>query len=317
MEFRFAIMGAGKIARKFCDAVGRVEGAVVAAVASKSAERAESFATEHGIGAFYGSYEEMLRKEKPDCVYIATTPDSHYALSMLCLDYRTPVLCEKAMFMHTDEAEKVFARAKELNVFVMEALWSRFLPTMNHARQWLRDGKIGAPVYGEMSLGFIAPNDPENRYLNPKLGGGAAFDITVYCYHRLSWMLEREVERSSFEVVTGPTGVDVTELVLLRFTGNVPAVIKCSIAAASDKRLVIHGTEGRIVINGMPSATDADLIAPDGQTLEHFADTETPNGFIFEIEEAIRCVREGLFESPTVPHSATLSCTRLLDRLTH
>ncbi|BDF46523.1 hypothetical protein CE91St56_36460 [Lachnospiraceae bacterium] len=104
-NFKFAIMGAGNIANKFCDAVKRMEDCEVAAVASKSMDRAENFAEKNGIKAAYDSYEKMLAEEKPDCVYIAVTQDAHFALCMLCLDYKTPVLCEKAMFLNSAQAE--------------------------------------------------------------------------------------------------------------------------------------------------------------------------------------------------------------------
>lgn len=315
-DFRFAIMGPGRIARHFCEAVGMVEGCCVAAVASKSRERADAFAAEHGIPAAYGSYEEMLKAEKPDCVYISATTDGHYPLSMLCLDYGVPVLCEKAMFMNSADAETVLNRSKEQNVFVMEALWSRFLPAVAKAKRWLNEGRIGAPVYADMSLCFIAEDDPENRFFNPKLGGGAAFDITVYAYHLVTCMLDRPVESISVESVAGPTGVDVTELILMRFEGGVPAVIKCSFKTAAENALTIQGTNGRIVIPNPHCAEEALLYDAQGRQLEHYKDDETQNGFTYQISETVRCIRSGKAESETVPHSATLNCARLFDRIT-
>ena len=146
-NFRFAIMGAGNIANKFCDAVKRMGDCEVAAVASKSMERAQGFAEKNGIKAAYDSYEKMLAEEKPDCVYIAVTQDAHYALCMLCLDYKTPVLCEKAMFLNSAQAEEVLSRAEKEKVFVMEAMWSRFLPAIKMAKQWMDEGKIGTPSF--------------------------------------------------------------------------------------------------------------------------------------------------------------------------
>lgn len=314
-EFRFAIMGAGKIAHQFCDAVNRVEGCRVAAIASKSLGRAEDFARANGIPAAYGSYEEMLITEKPDCVYIATTTDGHYPLSMLCLDHKTPVLCEKAMFMSSREAQTVLDRARELNVFVMEALWSRFLPMNCRARDWLERGRIGEPVYADMSLCFIADSDPENRYFSPKLGGGASFDLTVYGYHLVTWMLQRPIRRVSVESVAGPTGVDVTEMVMLRFEGNVPAIIKCSFMTFADNALTVQGTNGRIVVPDAHCGSEALLYDAQNNLIEHFRDTETANGFTFEIAEVVRCIREGRIESDVVPHAATLECARIFDRI--
>lgn len=314
-SFRFAIMGAGKIARKFCDAVAQIADCRVAAVASKSLDRARAFAGENQIPAFYDSYEEMLRRERPDCVYIATTCDSHYPLGMLCLDYHTPVLCEKAMFTGGAEAERFFDRAQSQRTFAMEALWSRFLPAIRQTRDWVSGGRIGAPVFCEMGIGFRAPDDAQNRYFNPALGGGAACDITVYGYQILTWVLDKGVERASVEAVPAGTGVDATELVLMRLQGDIPAVIKSSFMTDVEERLVVYGTRGRIVVPHPHYAGEAFLYGPDGSEAEHFVDRGPENGFVYEIMEAMRCVRENRVQSDVVPHASTLACARLFDQI--
>ena len=214
-----AIMGAGNIANKFCDAVKRMEDCEVAAVASKSMDRAENFAEKNGIKAAYDSYEKMLAEEKPDCVYIAVTQDAHFALCMLCLDYKTPVLCEKAMFLNSAQAEEVFTRAEKEKVFVMEAMWSRFLPAVKMAKQWMEEGKIGTPSFIDTAIGFLAPVDKDNRYYSPKLGGGAAYDITVYAYELTTFMIERPAEDVQVSAVWSDTGVDISDQVTIRYPG--------------------------------------------------------------------------------------------------
>ena len=134
-NFRFGIMGAAKIANKFCEAVSLIDNCEVCAVSSKSYERAKDFATARGISKNYGNYSEMLEAEKPDCVYIAVTNNDHYRLTMMCVERGIPVLCEKAMFQNSEEAKKVFEVAAKNKVFVMEAMWSRFLPAINKAKR--------------------------------------------------------------------------------------------------------------------------------------------------------------------------------------
>ena len=112
-KFRFAILGAGHIARQFCDAVSRIDGCEVCAVASKSLARAENFAKENGVESYYDDYETLLEKEKPDCAYIAVTTNDHYRLSALCVNHSVPVLCEKAMFQNSEEAKNLYALASE------------------------------------------------------------------------------------------------------------------------------------------------------------------------------------------------------------
>lgn len=152
--FRFAILGAAKIGANFCDAARRAEGVTVAAVASKSMERARAFAEANGVEHYYADYAEMLDREKPDCAYVDVTPHDHFRLSMLCLEKGVPVLCEKAMFLNSADAERFFAAAREKKLFAMEALWSRFQPALNRAKEWLEAGRIGETVLAESALGF-------------------------------------------------------------------------------------------------------------------------------------------------------------------
>ena len=313
--FRFAIMGAGNIARHFCEAVELVDGCAVCAVASKSPERAERFAKERGIPSFYDDYGRMIEEHRPDCVYVATTTDAHYELSMLCVEHNTPVLCEKAMFTSTGDARACFREAEARRVFAMEAMWSRFLPAIQCAREWVASGRIGRPVCAEMSLGFQAPDDPANRYFNPALGGGAAFDLTVYGHELLTWVLDRAVTRVSAEVMRAPTGVDASELVLLRLGGDVPATITASLEARLDEKMAIYGTAGKIVIPRAHMAMEALLYGADGAVVSRFVDRETQNGFVYEIMDVMDAVRGGRTQSDTVPHSATLACAEMFDQI--
>ena len=312
-DFRFAIMGAGKIARSFCDAVSLVEDCTVCAVASKSMDRAVQLAAEKGIPAAYDSYEKMLIAEQPDCVYISTTCEAHYELSMLCVRHGAAVLCEKAMFTCLKEAETFFAFAEQKRVFSMEALWSRFLPANNKARTWIREGKIGQVVTAEMGVGFAADPSPDNRYFSPHLGGGAANDLTVYGLQILPWVLDRPIMRVHAEATAAFTGVDATSMVLLRLGEDVPAVIRSSLLARVDEELVVYGSQGKIVVPHAHFANEAFLLRPDGTQEAHYKDDITRNGFTYEVEETMRCVKEGRTESSVVPHASTLTCANIFD----
>ncbi|MDO4285993.1 MAG: Gfo/Idh/MocA family oxidoreductase [Eubacteriales bacterium] len=318
-KFRFAVMGAGGIANKFCDAVRELDesgvcGAEVVAVASKSAERAQSFADRNGIPAAYDSYEEMLQKEKPDGVYIAVLPNDHYRLTMLCLDYRTPVLCEKAMFMNSAEAKEVFARSKELGIFVMEAMWSRFLPALQQAKRWIEEGRIGTPRVGDAMIGFRAPDGAENRYHKAEHGGGAAHDILVYAYEIMTWMITDPVQSAEVSVLWEETGSDLTDHVILRFP-QATASLTATFAAPVETRLIVGGDQGMVVLPSMHYASEAFLYDVQGRPVEHFIDSKTKNGFIYEIREMIECVRAGKIQSETVPHSCTIACSELFDQV--
>ena len=311
--FRFAVMGAGHIARKFCDAVALVDGAEVCAVASKSMDRARALCDEKGIPAAYDDYERLLTQEKPDCAYISTTCDAHRDLTMLCCSHGVGVLCEKAMFTNLNDAARCFEYAVRQGVFTMEALWSRFLPANLQARAWVREGRIGRPVAAEMGIGFAADPSPENRYFSPALGGGAANDLTIYGLQILSFTLDRPIAEAYAVAVPAPTGVDGTSIVALRLGDDVPAAVRSSLMASVDEKLVVYGTAGKIVVPHAHYASEAVLLRPDGTEAARFRDETTVNGFTYEIAETMRCVRAGLTESPEVPHAATLACAGVFD----
>jgi predicted dehydrogenase len=235
---------------------------------------------------------------------------------MLCLDHRVPVLCEKAMFVSSDQAETVFARAKELNVFVMEAMWSRFLPAVIQAKQWLTEGLIGKPQSLDLAIGFVAPADKTNRYFNPELGGGVAYDITVYAYEIATYMIAEPIEDMQVAAVWADTGEDVTNHIILRYK-NVLASLRTSIVSALDQGqgLVIYGDSGKIVVPKPHFASEALLYTNQQELRIHYKDEQTQNGFVYQIQEAMACIRNGQIESATVPHELTLQCARLFDRI--
>lgn len=312
--FSFAIMGAGNIAGHFASAIQLLKECEISAVASKSMERAQSFSDRYGIAYAYDNYEKMLQEVHVDCVYIATTTDSHYQLCMLCMKYHVPVLCEKAMFQNSVQAKEVFDYSEREGIFTMEALWSKFLPAYGQAKQWLKGGRIGRPVFINTSIGFKAPEDVKNRYFNLALGGGAAYDITVYAYELTLDILEQPVRNSSIYVEWGKSGADVSEQISIRFESCM-AMLQTSFMTKLDETMIIHGEEGRIILPSPHMSKEAFLYDSDNKQIEHYTDTMTKNGFVYEIEEVMKCINEVLHESRTQPHSATLQCTRLFDEI--
>ena len=311
MSFRWVILGAGSIAGKFADAVQRIDGAEVIGVGSRSAERGAAFAQKHDI-PHAGSYADMLAL-RPDAAYIAATTEAHADLTRLCIGAGIPVLCEKAMFTNAKEAEAVFALAKEKSVFCMEAMWSRFLPSIVEMKRQLDAGAIGQVKHFDIAIGWAAYSGPGSRFYLKELGGGAAYDLLVYCYELAEYFLGAPEKIEHVAVQWASTGVDETEVITLRYPWGL-ANLTASIGVRLDERTVIMGEQGQLRMLKPHYGSEFVLRRPDG-TEEAWRDEQTENGFVYETMEVMRCVREGLLESPTVPHELTIRCARLFDLL--
>lgn len=311
-QFQFGILGAGSIAHKFCDAVGKVDGACVAAVASKEQKRAWRFAKRHQIEDFYDNYEQLLVREDLDAIYIATTHNFHYENIMRCLEHDKPVLCEKSMVPTAAQAQEIFGLAREKNLFVMEAMWSRFLPHINQARQWIKEGRIGSLETAGCTIGFSASRDPSHRINDPALGGGAAYDIGVYAIELMTYLIDEPILEVHSMLARSETGVDKTDHITLRFPSCI-ASLQATTAATVREELCIYGSEGFIRIPRAHCSHSCTLYNKRGIPVKRFH-KNYGNGFVFEVRDTMRCIHAGKFESETVPHSATLQCAEVFDR---
>ena len=308
---RFGIMGAGKIAHKFADAVSKVDGAVVTAVASKSAERAEAFAEQNHIPYFYGSYQEMLERDDIDAVYIATTMNYHYENILECLKWNKHVLCEKCMVLSYSQAKEVITLAKQKHLFLMECMWVRFLPKTQKVKQWIDEGRIGKLKLAQGNLGFNAPFDPNSRMYSPALGGGAMYDLGVYLIEVPSYFTENKLTGVSSVIIRAVTGVDETVNLNLRY-GDYLVNAQCSIATKLPEDGYLYGEDGYIVMKYLHLGNTVKLYGKDRKLLEEFVQ-EDVNGFIYQVEEAIRCIENGELESKIASHQMTLDCCKIFD----
>lgn len=308
---KFGIIGAGQIAVKFCEAVKLVEGAEVLGVASRTPGKAEEFAKEQQLPASYDSYEEMLANPDIDVVYIATTHNFHYENAMQCIAYKKAILCEKCFVLTKKQAEEVFAAAKEAEVFVMEAMWSRFLPAIQKAKEWIRSGQIGEIQLANCLIGFKASSDPKNRILNPELAGGAVYDIGVYAIELMTYLIDEPIKEVQTMTTYAATGVDKLDNITVRFE-NCLANLQCMVSANCPNGLYIYGSEGYIHIPDMHFGEGCHLYLEQGEA-EHFSKPHI-NGFEHQIEEVVNCIKEGKLESEIMPHKDTILCAEIFDK---
>ena len=311
---RFGIIGAGGIANKFCDAVKRTEYAEVCAVSSKSMERARAFAEKNGVPLFYDSYETMLKEAEIDAVYIATTHNFHMDNIRLCFEYGKHVLCEKAMVLTAEDAREVFRLAKERNLFCMEAMWSNFLPPVQKAKEWITSGAIGEIQAVSAVIGFNGGGNPESRLYNPALAGGAMYDIGVYPAEIVSYLVGEPVE--DCVGMWRPhkiTGVDERVSFLLRYA-SCDAAIQCMLCSNAREYMIFNGSNGCIELPFSSGGFIARRYDGRRQLAETYEE-RFDNGFVYEIEEVVRCINEGRITSDVMPPEATIQCAEIYDKI--
>lgn len=309
--FKFGIMGAGNIANRFCDAVRRINGDIqVAAVSSKSEERAKSFAEKNDIPHYYAGYENMLSSEELDAVYIATTNNFHYSDCILAIEHGLPVLCEKPLMMSSGEARKVFKRAEEKNVFVMEGMWSRFIPCVQKAHEWISSGRIGTVKIANYLGGINAPED--HRIYVPELGGGAMYDLAVYPFEIVTYLVNQKLVDYKYSIRWLNSQIDENDSLILNFE-ECDATIQSSLHTRIPSPSGFYGTEGFIQMEKTHMASKVSLYDEAFNLVESF-EHPCENGFEWEIEHVRDCVRSGLIESPIMPWKDTLLCAKVFDR---
>lgn len=313
-NIRFGIIGAGNIANRFCSAVELVDGAKVCAIASKSMERAQAFAEKNDIADFYDSYEDMLKKADIDAVYIATTHNFHMENIRLCLEYGKHILCEKAMVLTAHDAREVFRLAKEKNLFCMEAMWSNFLPQTQKAKEWITSGAIGEIQAVSAVIGFNGGGNPESRLYNPDLAGGAMYDIGVYPAEIVSYLVGEPIEDCIGIWRPHPvTRVDERTSLIIRYS-TCDAAIQCLLTSNAREYMIFNGTKGCIELPWGSSGYTAKRYDDRRQLVETYEE-RFEHGFVYEIEEMIRCISEGRITSDIMPPEATIQCASLYDKI--
>jgi predicted dehydrogenase len=243
----WGIIGTGAIAHRFAADLIHVSDANLIAVASRSGENARAFANRFGIPHPHGSYKELAGDPQVDAVYIATPASAHKANIELCLHAGKAVLCEKPLTINARQAEEVVALARQKQVFLMEAMWTRFVPLMVKLRELLAQGVLGEVRHLMADLGSEVAFDPQGRVYNEQLGGGAVLQKGVYLLSLASMVLGSPSTVKSFSIAA-ETGVDEATGVLLGYRGSM-ATLWCSVGVRSGRRGAIVGTKGEIVIH--------------------------------------------------------------------
>jgi predicted dehydrogenase len=310
---RWGIIGTGAIAHAFARDLRLGGDGVVVAVGSRSQESAEAFGDEFGVPGRHGSYEALVASPQVDVVYVATPHPTHRDNAMLALEHSKPALVEKAFTMTAAEARELVSVARAKSLFLMEAMWTRFLPHVVAIREILDRKALGEIVCVSADHGQWFARDPASRLFAPELGGGALLDLGVYPVSFASMILGQP---SRIEAVITPafTGVDGETSMLFGYDCGAQAVLSCTSSARTATRASIVGTEARIEVDGdfyAPSAFS--LIDREGEVTRYEFEHEG-RGLRHQAAEVARCITEGRTESEIMPLEESVAIMETMEK---
>ncbi len=325
MPVRWAIVGPGRIAHAFAKALSSLPNGQLTWVQGRDAARTQAFATQYSVpsqGAVQVTQDlaTLLAQADVDAVYVATPHSAHAQAVAACLRAGKAVLCEKPLVPNHAQGAALVALARQHNSFLMEALWTRFLPIYVQVGAWLRDGTIGTLHGVQSSFCFATAYDANSRLFDPALAGGALLDLGVYNLSMTRWVLQQALGACPEPVdvqVQGrlaPTGVDQRVAGTLVFDAGLVAQFMCGFDSQSDNRLSIQGALGHIRVGPNFSRATQAVLTRHGHEPVALNAPLAVNGFEGEIAETIRCLRAGLIESPQMRHADSVATRGWMDK---
>jgi predicted dehydrogenase len=307
-------MGTGGIAHAFATDLALLPDARIVAVGSRTQASADAFADRFDIPRRHASYADLASDPDVDAVYVATPHPDHHRSAQLAIQAGKATLVEKPFTVNAFEALDLISEARTRQTFLMEAMWTRFLPHVVRIREIIGSGRIGEVRSLTADFGSWSPPDPTHRSYDPELGGGALLDLGIYPVSFASMLFGTP---TSVLAASHPafTGVDAQTSVILAYAGGQQAVLLTSLEARTSNRASINGTRARIEI-------DADFFAPTTFRVIDLDGREEPydvphegRGLRHQAAEVGRCLAASLTESPVLPLSETLAVMETLDAI--
>ena len=310
---KLGILGPGRIARTVAPTLVALPEMECYAVASQTPGKAEEFARDFGFEKAYNSYEEMLQDPAVELVYITTPHSHHYEQMMLCLNHGKHVICEKAFTMNADQARKVREFASEKGLYVAEAIWTRYMPSRQMIADILASGVIGSVNTLTANLSYNVAF--KERLMTPELAGGALLDIGIYGLNFALMQFGDDIERIESTVRLTDTGVDGMETITIFYHDGRMAVLTHSIFCRGDRKGIIHGEKGYIVVENINNPQSVSVYDAADKLLAHHEVPKQISGYEYEFREAVRCIGEGKTEADSMPMARTVQVMDIMDSL--
>lgn len=307
----WGMIGLGKIAHKFAEGLTFVDNASLYGVASSNVERGKEFAKQHSATKTFGSYEELAKSDEVDVVYIASFNHQHYEHAKLCLENGKHVLCEKPLTTSSAQTRELFEIAQEKNLFFMEALWTRFMPSILYLEDLVAKKKYGEIKKIDVTFGFEADSNPEGRLLNKELGGGALLDIGIYPLFLVTLLLG-EPEEIDSNVEIGDTGVDIHSEMEYKYP-NAVATIQCSFREQLPNEAIIEFEQATVTLKSMWHCPTDIILTTDHEELVPI--NWVGNGYNYEAQFVSDVLLKGKTTQKLMPNSFTISLIEQIEQL--
>ena len=314
---RWGILGCGRIAKKFAADLLLVSDAKLTAVAARQLENAQAFAKEFPAPHVHGSYLELVNNPEVDVIYIASPHALHHEHTLLCLNHKKAVLCEKAFAINSRQVKEMVDLSRRNNVFLMEAIWTKFLPHYQKVQELISKGELGDIRNVLINFGFIPQPPVPPRLFDPALGGGSLLDIGIYnVFMTISFLGRPDMIEASME--PSPEGVDMQCAMLFKYKNGAMAQLFSSLSTNLALEADISGTRSRIRLTSRfyaPSATIELFPGREGSKQLVPFHQEGGSGYQYEARHVGECLRKGLTESPVMSHADSLLLMETLDRI--
>ena len=313
-KLNWGIIGPGKIAHQFAQDIKHTSNARLVAVASSNLDRATRFAEKYKLEKAYEGYEALIADNEVDAVYVATTHNFHLENSIQALEAGKAVLCEKPLTDNLEDAEKLIAFARDSKVYLMEAMWTYFLPAIRKAQEWINEGRIGNIFNLKANFGYPKRFNPQSRSFNPDLSGGVLLDMGIYPV-AMAWLFMKD-NPAKYNVIAemAPTGVDYDVNMQLEYPDKRVANLHSSFKVKLANYCYIYGDKGYIEIPDFWRASELFLYEED-KVIDHYKDNRRGLGFEFEIEAASEDIMNFRIESAIMPHSYSLKLQELMKEI--
>jgi predicted dehydrogenase len=315
---RWGILGAGNIAKKLAADIALVDNAQLVAIGSRSKEKATQFASAFSIPHIHDSYEDLARNPEVDVIYVATPHSHHHENTLMCLENNKAVLCEKAFAVNYRQAKEMVEKAREKKLFLMEAMWTKFLPHYNKMKSIVDSGQLGNISSVLINFGFKPRTPVPARLFDPALAGGTILDIGVYNDFIAMSVLGRPDEIEAY-MSPASTGIDEQCSIVFRYKNGAMAQLFSSFVAHLPTEADVNGSDGRLRLTHRFYAPESTLeFYPekmDSKQLVPFNSPQQGWGYQYEVKHVCDCLERGMKESDVMTLDNTLEMMQVLDEI--